>query len=67
MITDSLQINEPPVCLDYHFNERELRVLARFLRKNQEKIPDELLDFSTSVEKVMYNSMTIDEAEAFFS
>ena len=66
MTTDSPSI-KTPIYLDYHFNEREIRVLARFLRKNQEHIPDELLDFATKIERVMYNSMSIDEAEAFYS
>ena len=52
---------------EYRFTERETKSLARFLRKNQEQIPDELLDFSAGVERVMYNSMSIDEAEAFYS
>ena len=56
-----------PIFFDYHFTERELRGLACFLRKNQEQIPDELLDFAAKVERVMYNSMSIDEAEAFYS
>lgn len=66
-MTDNSVLKENPVFFDYHFTEREVRVLARFLRKNQEQIPDELLDFSARVERVMYNSMSIDEAEAFYS
>ena len=66
MTGDSVH-NETPVFFDYQFTEREVRVLARFLRKNQEHIPNELLDFSAKIERVMYNSMSIDEAEAFYS
>ncbi|WP_296330372.1 hypothetical protein [uncultured Treponema sp.] len=53
--------------MDYHFSEREIRQLARFLRNNQETLPDELINFATKIERAIYNSMTIDEAEAFYS
>ena len=53
--------------MDYHFSEREIRQLARFLRNNQESLPDELINFATKIERAIYNSMTIDEAEAFYS
>ena len=55
------------VFLDYRFTQREIRVLAKFLRKNQGQIPDELLDFAAKIERVIYDSMSIDEAEAFYS
>lgn len=66
-MTSAFVNEKSPVSLDYHFTERELRGLACFLRKNQERLPDELLDFAAKVERVMYNSMSIDEAEAFYS
>ena len=53
--------------LDYHFTEREIKILAKFFRSHQESIPDGLLDFSTKIERVIYNSMSIGEAEAFYS
>lgn len=53
--------------LDYRFSEREIKLLARFFRSNQEHIPDGLLDFSMRVERAIYSSMSIDEAEAFYS
>ncbi len=58
---------EQGVSLDYHFNEREIRNLARLLRDNQERLPDALLNFASKIERAMYNSMSIDEAEAFYS
>lgn len=52
---------------DYHFSEREIKALARFFRKNQERLPSELADFSMKIERVIYNFMSIDEAESFYS
>ena len=42
-------------------------ILARFFRNHQDEIPDGLLDFSMKIEKVVYSSMSIGEAEAFYS
>lgn len=61
------QIQEGPMTLDYHFSETEIKFLARFFRKNQEHLPDELLNFSSQIEHAIYNSMSIDEAEEFYS
>ncbi|MBQ9206607.1 MAG: hypothetical protein IJ158_07830 [Treponema sp.] len=55
------------ISLDYHFTENEIKLLARFFRTNQEQLPDGLLDFSTKIERAIYNSMSIDEAQAFYS
>ena len=55
------------ISLDYHFNENEIKLLARFFRKNQEQLPDGLIDFATKIERVIYNSMSIDEAQSFYS
>lgn len=59
--------NTNSMSLDYHFNEKEILLLARFFRKNQEQIPDGLLDFSMKIERTVYNSMSIAEAQAFYS
>jgi hypothetical protein len=61
-MTDNNQLT-----LSYNFNERELRMLAKVLRKNQDKIPDDLRYFASTVEKAVYNAMTIDEVEKFYS
>ena len=53
--------------LDYHFTEREIKILARFFRRYQDSIPDGLIDFSVQIERTVYNSMSIEEAEAFYS
>lgn len=53
--------------LDYHFTEREIRLLAKFFRKHQSELPDGLADFSDKIERAVYNTMSIEEAEVFFS
>lgn len=53
--------------LDYHFTANEIRYLAKFFRKNQEILPDALINFAMEIEKVIYNSMTISEAQKFYS
>ncbi|WP_407425633.1 hypothetical protein [Treponema sp.] len=53
--------------LEYRFNEREIKILAKLLRNHQEEIPDGLVNFSMKIEQAIYNSMSIDEATAFYS
>lgn len=53
--------------LDYSFTPREIKYLALFFRKYQKNIPDELIQFSDAVEKAIYENMSIDEVEKFFS
>lgn len=66
-MTDSESLEVKSLSLDYHFNEREIRNLARFFRNNQEQLPDALLTFASKIERAIYNSMSIGEAEAFYS
>ena len=66
-MTENKNRAESRISLDYHFTEREIRILARFFRNHQEQIPDGLLDFSMKIERVVYSSMSIGEAEAFYS
>jgi predicted transcriptional regulator len=51
----------------YSFSPRETAVLAHFLRSHQDEIPDALADFSKAVENTVYNSLSLDEAERFYS
>ncbi len=53
--------------LEYRFNEREIKLLASMFRRYQEQVPDGLVDFVTKIERKIYNSMSIEEAEAFYS
>ncbi len=52
---------------DYHFTPAETAVLARFLRARQSELPEELAAFSIAVERAVYNAMSIDEVERFYS
>jgi len=58
---------EKKMSLDYHFSVQEIAILARFFRKHQNELPDGLKFFAGAVEKTVYNSMSIDEAERFYS
>ncbi len=53
--------------LDYNFTSREIAVLARYFRNNQESIPQELDKFSKAVEAAIYSALTLDEASEFFN
>ena len=65
---DSLLLSDvDDLHLTYQFTKRELRILARFIRQYQERIPEGLEDFAAAVEKAIYNSMSIDEVESFYT
>lgn len=53
--------------LDYKFSSREIALLAKFLRNNQDSIPEGLQQFYKSVEEAIYNKLTLEEATRFFS
>jgi hypothetical protein len=53
--------------LSYVFSPHEIKTLAHFFRQNQKQLPDGLEDFASAVEKAVYNGMSIDEAELFYS
>lgn len=59
--------NETNSTFYYSFTDRELKALARFLRKNQNTIPKELDVFARKIELSIYDSMSIDEVEKFYS
>lgn len=64
---DSLAMQRRRMTLDYHFTPRELSVMARFLRSRATELPDALIDFYAAVERTVYDSLSIDEAEQFYS
>lgn len=66
-MTGSCVSENPCFSLDYSFNAEEVRALARFFRKNQDALPDALFAFASKIEREIYNSMSIDEAESFYS
>lgn len=53
--------------MEYNFNERELKLLAKFFRCQQGKIPAGLEDFARKIELKIYSNMSIDEVEKFYS
>ena len=50
----------------YMFTVEEAKDLALFIRKYEDSIPDSLNKFTETLESLLYNSMSIDEAEEFF-
>ncbi|MBO7484589.1 MAG: hypothetical protein J6T84_00825 [Spirochaetaceae bacterium] len=50
----------------YKFTVEEAKDLALLMRKYEDSIPDSLNNFSETIESLLYNSMSIDEAEEFF-
>jgi len=58
---------EKDMSLDYHFSSKEIKLLAIFFRKHPENIPDGLETFAGTIERTVYNSLSIDEAEKFYS
>ena len=50
----------------YDFSMQESKDLVLLLRKYEKEIPNTLKDFSASLLKHIYDSMTIEEAEQFF-
>lgn len=53
--------------LNYSFSPKELATLARIFRTHQDKIPEELIDFSLAIEREIYNNLSIEEAQIFYS
>ncbi|MCR4822242.1 MAG: hypothetical protein K5873_05165 [Treponema sp.] len=62
-----MSLKKQELTMDYHFNEEEIRLLALLFRKNQNMLPDGIIDFASKIERTIYNSMSIDEAAAFYS
>lgn len=53
--------------LNYNFSSEEIKYLARFFRCFQDRLPKELECFSFALERAIYQNMSIDEVEKFFS
>lgn len=66
-MTDITSADTTTGAFDYQFNEQEVKILAKLFRRHQEELPDGILDFATKIERFIYNSMSIDEAAAFYS
>lgn len=53
--------------LSYNFSTKELMLLARFLRDNQENLPDGLFKFSEAVEKKIYSNLSMKDVKVLYS
>ncbi len=53
--------------VDYTFSIAEIKLLAKFLRKNQETLPEGLEKFHKVVEDTIYDLLSIEEVRQFYS
>ncbi|MCR4900617.1 MAG: hypothetical protein K5907_07365 [Treponema sp.] len=61
------QVPEKEFTLSYNFNSKEVAGLARFLRDNQEQLPEGLENFLRALEDSVYKSLSLDEVKKFYS
>ena len=59
--------NEDISVLEYNFSKKELFLLAKFLRQNEEKLPDGLESFYHVLEDSIYNTHSLEEVKRFYS
>lgn len=59
--------NEDSSVLEYNFTKKEVFLLAKFLRKNEEKMPAGLESFYHILEDSTYNILTLEEVKQFYS
>lgn len=59
--------NEDSSVLEYNFTKKEVFLLAKFLRKNEEKMPAGLESFYHILEDSIYNILTLEEVKQFYS
>ena len=52
--------------LNYDFTSKEIGLLAKFMRENQDKIPDGLESFAKAIEDSVYNVLSLEEIRWFF-
>lgn len=67
MMTDNTKSTDPNYFLTYSFSAKEVAILARFFREQEDNLPAGLENFSQSLEKSIYNNLTIEEAKRFYS
>lgn len=61
------QVPEKEFTLSYNFNSKEVAALAKFLRNNQENMPEGLEIFYRALEDSVYKSLSLDEVKKFYS
>ena len=59
--------DEKKFTLSYNFTSNEVAALAKFLRDNQESLPDGLEYFYKALEDSVYKSLSLDEVKKFYS
>ena len=59
--------DEKKFTLSYNFTSNEVAALAKFLRDNQEVLPDGLEYFYKALEDSVYKSLSLDEVKKFYS
>lgn len=59
--------NEETFSLSYNFTAKEIALLAKFLRKKQEEVPEGLELFTKALEDSVYNCLSIEEVKNFYS
>ncbi len=59
--------NEDFTVFEYSFSKKELFLLAKYLRKKQEELPEGLETFYRSLEDSIYNTMSLEEVKRFYS
>jgi hypothetical protein len=52
---------------DYRFSSAEAKALILFIRRNERYLDPELEKLVSELEKFLYDHMSIEEAEKFFS
>ena len=63
-----MTVDNPDITvLDYSFTRNELFQLAKYLRKKQEELPDGLELFYKTLEDSIYNCMSLQEVQRFYS
>ncbi len=59
--------DEKKYTLSYNFTSKEVAALAKFLRDNQENLPEGLEYFYKALEDSIYQSLTLEEVKNFYS
>ena len=59
--------NEDITILDYSFSKKELFLLAKYLRTKQEELPEGLELFYKTLEDSIYNCLSLEEVNRFYS
>ncbi|MCR4947925.1 MAG: hypothetical protein K6A15_02100 [Treponema sp.] len=63
-----MTVDNPDITiLDYSFSKNELFQLAKYLRTKQEELPEGLELFYKTLEDSIYNCMSLQEVQRFYS